>query len=441
MLILLKASHSFSPVSQADNHLDSWEMSRGMTYLVLAGLCMLAYAPTLTIPLLEDDFPNIVQSQSYGSWDGLGALAADSTFRLRATSYWAMNWLWSNFGVSAVPFHLFSLGLHIVCTWLVYRLALGWPAMRSGALWAAGFFAIHEGHQEAVMWFSAINELLQFAFGIAALLCWRAAVARGDWRQHVAGVALFAMALISKESAVILLPLFVLVTPSDKRWRTLPQLAPYALLAGVAVVSVLLSRGESFRFDDGSFSLAAPFWVTMPHSLFRLAWIWGIPALGLLLWKRRDEGLRIVGSATTWAVIAFLPYMFLTYSTSIPSRQTYLASVGLALLCGAAISRFAEIRSRRAVTVLLTIVLVHNCALLWARKCGQFLDRAEPTAQLIALANGMNGDIWVRCFPRPPIVAEAAVELAAPDYAGRLIWGAALTGSDEPAAVFCFEDR
>jgi hypothetical protein len=67
-----------------------------MSYAVLAALCLLAYAPTLRIALLEDDYPNIVQAQSYGSWDGLGALAADSTFRLRATSYWAMNGLWSS---------------------------------------------------------------------------------------------------------------------------------------------------------------------------------------------------------------------------------------------------------------------------------------------------------------------------------------------------------
>jgi hypothetical protein len=416
-------------------------MSSGKNYLVLAGLCLLAYAPTLTIPLLEDDFPNIVQAQSYGSWDGVGALVSDSTFRLRATSYWAMNALWSRFGVSAVPFHLFSLLLHVLCTWLVYRLAFGWPAMRAGALWVAAFFAIHEGHQEAVMWFSAINELLQFVFGMAALLCWRVALARrGSW-WHVVGVLLFGLALISKESAVILLPLFLLVVPPEQRRKALPQLIPYALLAGVAVASVLFSQGESFRFGDGSFSLSAPFWVTLPRSLFRLAWIWGIPALGLLLWKRREEGLRVAGLAVTWAVVAFLPYMFLTYSTAIPSRQTYLASVGLALLCGVAVARFAETGSRRAITILLGIVLLHNSALLWARKKGQFLERAEPTTQLIALANGTNGDIWVRCFPRPPIVAEAAVELAAPDYEGQLIWGAGLTASDEPSAVFCFEDR
>lgn len=412
-----------------------------MSYAFLALLCLLAYAPTLTIPLLEDDYPNIVQAQSYGSAEGLGALAADSTFRLRATSYWAMEGLWSRFGVEALPFHLFSLALHVICTWLVYRLALGWPLMRAGALWAAGFFAVQEGHQEAVMWFSAINELLQFVFGVGALLCWRWAVDRGGWKGHVAGMLLFALALISKESAVILLPLFVLAAPAAKRWKSLPQLAPYALLAGLAVASVLLSRGESFRFDDGSFSLAAPFWVTLPRSLFRLSWIWGIPAIALLLWERTVESWKVVALTATWAVIAFLPYAFLTYSTAIPSRQTYLASVGLALLFGAAAARFGSLRGQNTLHWLLAVALLHNCGMLWGRKRGQFLERAEPTTRIIELAQETHGDIWVRCFPRAPIVADAAVELGAPDFEGVLIWDQILDPGAEPKAVICLADR
>ena len=38
--------------------------------------------------------------------------------------------------------------------------------------------------------------------------------------------------------------------------------------------------------------------------------------------------------ALVWMGLALVPYSFLTYSTQIPSRQTYLASAGLALLAG-----------------------------------------------------------------------------------------------------------
>ena len=190
-------------------------------------MALLAYAPSLTIPLIADDYPNLSQSLTYGAPGGVGTLLHDAQFRLRATSYWAMYGLWQAAGLTPWVYHTASLLLHIANTWLVFFVAAAWPRMRPAAFWAAAFFAVHEGHQEAVMWFSAINELLMFLFGMASLWCWRSAPdsARPAWLKELAGVALFALALLSKESAIFLLPLFVLVV-EPAQWRTrLPRLA------------------------------------------------------------------------------------------------------------------------------------------------------------------------------------------------------------------------
>jgi len=40
------------------------------------------------------------------------------------------------------------------------------------SFWAACFFAIFEGHQEAVMWIAASVELFLFLFGVGAILLW-----------------------------------------------------------------------------------------------------------------------------------------------------------------------------------------------------------------------------------------------------------------------------
>src|SRR5262249_57965824 len=125
-------------------------------FLVL--LCVLAYAPTLFIPLSSDDYPNITQSLVFGPWSGLPELFRDAVFRLRATSYWTMYLMWQTFHLTPVAYHVFSLLLHIANTLLVWRLAPG-PRPLAPII-AGGFFAIQEGHQEAVMWFSAISELL-----------------------------------------------------------------------------------------------------------------------------------------------------------------------------------------------------------------------------------------------------------------------------------------
>lgn len=140
--------------------------------LLLALLAALAYLPTPTQPLLEDDFLNIGQAQAYGPVSGWPQMAADGVFRLRATSYWFMYGLNTVFGMYAPPYYIANILLHILNTWLVFALGCWRPLGYRLTAWAAAFFAVYEGHQEAVMWFSACNELLQFFFGVTALLCW-----------------------------------------------------------------------------------------------------------------------------------------------------------------------------------------------------------------------------------------------------------------------------
>jgi hypothetical protein len=399
---------------------------------LLAVLAVLVYLPGRVIPLIADDYPNIGWALRYGTPNGLSALLHDGQFRLRATSYWTWYAVWSAAGMSAAACHAVSVALHVANTWLVLAIALAWPRMRTGAFWAAAFFAVHEGHQEAVMWYSAISELLMFLFGAAALWCWL----KGRW---VAAAALFGLALLSKESAVIWLPLFLLTLEPD-RWKTqLARLTPLAALCALAVVSVLASRSNFFRFHDGSFSLEAPFWLTWPRSMARLLWIWGWPAVAIVFLKG-DSWLRSnVARAIGWMGIALVPYCFLTYSTAIPSRQTYLASAGLAMLVGLAMARMAKWRERAAMVVL-AVMVAHNTTILWTRKRSQFWERAAPTSELIAVARSTHGPIWVRCFPLPPIDAEEAMRLGADRSPADLVWDAG-TARTREATAFCFESR
>src|SRR5262249_45415752 len=110
--------------------------------VLLAFACILAYAPTLFLPLIEDDYPIISESWVNGSADGFSKLFHEPVFRQRATSYWTINALWQAFGLAPVVFHAASLALHILNAWLVYWLGLQWPRVRPGAFWAAVFFAV-----------------------------------------------------------------------------------------------------------------------------------------------------------------------------------------------------------------------------------------------------------------------------------------------------------
>lgn len=404
--------------------------------LLLAALCLAAYTPTLNLPLIEDDYPNIAQALDFAS---PAAPLANAIFRTRATSYWAMMALYPTFHLHPSAYHAASLLLHIANTWLVYFVLLEWPRTRTAAIWAAGFFAVYEGHQEAVMWFSAINELLQFFFGGLSVLLWM----RG--RRFIAfSVLCFALALASKESAVILVALFGIALLG--RPRTLPvwSLFPYLALAALAMASVIATRRYSFRFSDGSFSLHAPFWITWPRGFARLLWFWGWVA-GVVLALRgggAKAGAAAIG-ALAWMGIALLPYCFLTYSTQIPSRQTYLASAGLAALFGLAMARLWEAgpRARRFAAVIALAAVLHNIGYIWIRKRVQFAARAQPTEQLIRMARATGGPIWVRCFPLAPITAEAALRLAAGLPRDQLVWNEAEAAVRNPKAIFCLQRK
>jgi hypothetical protein len=167
-------------------------------------------------------------------------------------------------------------------------------------------------------------------------------------------------------------------------------------------------------------------------------WMWGWIA-ALLLWLRGDAPTRLSAMrAALWIAVALLPYCFLTYSTAIPSRQTYLPTVGLCLLFGLAIQTLA---ARQAIAVFAALMLVHNVGYLWIRKRTQFLERAAPTEQLIQMARQTDGPIWVRCFPRTDWIAREAVHLAAGKPDSILVWSESEARASGAVAEFCFRDR
>ena len=139
-------------------------------------------------------------------------------------------------------------------------------------------------------------------------------------------------------------------------------------------------------------------------------------------------------TALAWMGIALTPYIFLTYSTEIPSRQVYLASAGLALVVGLALAQY---KRRRMAGAVLALMLLHNTVYLWSRKRAQFVERAAPTEQLVNFARRTPGAIWVQCFPLPGIVAEEAVRLVTGRPIADLVWSAS-AARERSAEAFCY---
>jgi hypothetical protein len=410
-------------------------LKRWHLLIALALLAVVAYLPTLRQPLLEDDYPNIAEAHALGLH-----ILSDPIFGIRSSFFLLIDGLYRLFGMTAAAYYIPLIVLHVFNTWLVYALGYWRPVGYRVSAWAAAFFAVYEGHQEGIMWVSGATEPLLFLFGVGAFLCWLRFLYEGKWAWYAAALVAFVPALYSKESAFICVALMLLPAAFDRStWRRAVWIIPFGLLAGASVAHVLYTRTYSFRFNDGSFSLHAPFWLTWPNTLVRLFWIWGLLALAAVAIWKPARWMVVTGIGLLWAGLSLVPYSFLTYATRIPSRQVYLASAGLALVVGLALMELYSRYWRRwpvLVAVVCAVILLQNVVYLWTKKRGQFLERAAPTEQLIALSRRTQGPIFVECFPRPPLVADWAVRLTT---GHELIWDAAKRGS--AAATFCYAVR
>ncbi len=387
----------------------------------LAVLACLPYLPALTLTFISDDYLQIDLARNYGPVSGWGALAADPLYRARATSLILTYWTERAFGFWPLPFLLSSLLLHVVNTCMLYALSRKLGLAVAPAALAAGFFAVQEGHQEAVMWYAAVHELLVFFFAAATLLAWLRFCDSSRRRDYAVAFACFLLALLSKESAVAIVPLLVLLAPEPRRaWKAA---LPFAVTAVGYFGLAWAGRGSHQHFGDGTFALTAPFWITLWNSTGRLLWIWGALALAALaVWHDR-AWTRTLKIAAAWVVICLLPYSFLTYMPRIPSRHTYLATAGLAwvVACGFMVFRQRFQSMRWPVYALGTVIVLHNCGYIWFWKQAQYEERAEPTEALVELARA-GEPVRIECFPYNEGAARLAVEMRLGEAAPPIIW-------------------
>jgi hypothetical protein len=372
-------------------------------------------------------------------------LTHDALYRSRATSLLITHWTEMVAGLSPLAFHLTSLALHVVNTWLVLMLGswslVGW---RAGAA-AAAFFALYEGHQEAVIWYAALPELLVFTFGMVSFLCWTAWIESGMTRRrwYAASLAAFVIAIYSKESGVLVAGLLAL--PAVARGisrKAVIAAAPFAALSAAYFASIYMARTGHLHFSDGTFTLTAPVVRTVAFSAARLFWFWGLLAIITLAALRTRERLRIVTLALTWIVIAFLPYSFITYMKFVPSRHTYFASAGLSLVVGAAFVAFAEREKARkwVVAAVAAIAILHNAGYVWTRKHRQYLERAAPVEAVVRAARASSGPVLIHCFPFPLSAAVAAVIVTTGRPASDVrMWSGDI--SKAPEGVLCLDPR
>lgn len=316
--------------------------------------------------------------------------AASNVFRPVTFATLALNWMAA--GYKPLGYHLLNLLLHAAVVLLVFfvlRNILEATAFGELASFAAALlFAVHPIHTEAVSSIVGRSELLAAGFLLAAWL-----LHLHD--RYVLALLAFALALLSKESAV---GLPALVLAGDYAKGQLKSWLRYVAFGAVTVLYVaLLWRMQGGHFGAANVSLLDNPLVLLPPGLrvlnaIRIAWKYIAllifpatlscdysynqiplyadtrhllaPALGLVLaialwawaiWKR-EPGYLLAG-AIYIAGFAAASNVLARTGTIFGERLAYFPSMGFCLL-SVLIWLELERRNRRAAFVLLAVALL-----------------------------------------------------------------------------------
>lgn len=298
--------------------------------------------------------------QIFTSSSTMGAGGKDSFYRpLQTVSYLVVNQI---FGLWEPAFHALNILLHFLNAALVLALAASvfsirpWLAFSAALLWAA-----HPLHVEAVTYMSATADPLHTLFILASLLSLH--------RMWLATV-FFILALLSKESGIVLLPLaitlFAVQAKKPLDWRTYKGTWPLF----VVTIVYLILRKTILDFDDTFTFYKEPniytenmhyrfftFLATLPKYLGLLFWpsslhmerdfpvfagVMAWPVIGgavilltaiAVIFRDYKNKVRAGALAALWFFMAHVPHtgVLLPVNSFFLEHWMYLPSIGLAL--------------------------------------------------------------------------------------------------------------
>src|SRR5215471_4611023 len=111
------------------------------------------------------------------------------------------------FGLRPQGWHLISLLLHIVCSIGVYFVLFQFSSNKTAALISALLFAVYPVHAESVCWISGMTDPLYGSFFLFSLFSYLRYRSSGQRWWLWLSLFLFALSLLSKETAISLAPL------------------------------------------------------------------------------------------------------------------------------------------------------------------------------------------------------------------------------------------
>ena len=392
---------------------------RALTLLTL--LAVAPYLNAMVATFALDDIPTIRENPAVtGGVDPVKIFATplppmNNLYRPFTVLTYALNeWLAPGY---APLFHAMNILLHAGVTLLVFYMGTQLFHSERVALIAAALFAVHPIHTEAVTNVVGRAELLVAFFGLIAI--WTAtridqATRLSRWVFQAISVTSYAAALLSKESAVALLPLILLFRIVCRKEPLLQGLmrelrtlswVPYALCTLLYVllryqVIGVVALGSNLTPLDNALGFVP--WDVRVRSALGVIWdYFGLLNVPLVL--SADYSYHQVPLVTSWldprflggvallviaattlfrrtlSAVAFaviFPVIALSVTTNLlipigtikAERLLYLPSIGWLFVAAYAVDQLLRIQRYRALaTIFMALVIAFFGARTWAR--------------------------------------------------------------------------
>lgn len=382
-------------------------MKTSIVILIIVGAAVLCYANSFSVPFLWDDEVLILRNHYIKSAKFLGSIFTSSHFQgggeagnfyrpVQIISYLFDYSLWK---FNPFGYHLTNLILHCAAAIAVYFLIARISADNLIGFLSALFFVVHPVHTEAVTYIAGRADPLACAFLLFSFLYFLKILTASGAKRYlywIISCLLYILALFSKESALILLPLIALYGVCFLRKKEIkPWIPVYSSFLLISAGYVLIRMRILPFHQSHSLSLIAQ--APLPQRLITIPRI-GLTYLSLLVFPVHLHmerhflvtsianpyfwlGLilllltvRFLKSAyrhdrraffyASWFVIGLIPVLnIVPLNATAAEHWLYLPAVGFwALAVSAGVRAFRETRKyRKAILILACLLFLFYC--------------------------------------------------------------------------------
>jgi hypothetical protein len=277
-------------------------------------------------------------------------------------------WLLLNyklFGLSPAGWHVTSLLIHLLATWLVFVLAKRLTSDYLVAALAALLFGIHPAHIEAVAWVSGITDSLMTLFFVATVILYLKS-RTGSRASLLLSLLFYSLSILTKEPAVVFVPLILcyeLLVGKKEPYTRFLKILPFLLVTGVYFivrVKVLGGLGHqltSLPISTLALTIPSVLWFYVNHLVWPLplsafydatyvsgGWLFWGPLAGVLsatiiyvILARHSALVLFLGC---WVLLPILPLLNLSlfkFGEIVHDRYLYLPSVAFCIVISIAL--------------------------------------------------------------------------------------------------------